>query len=51
MGTGGAIQVQRATVPRTLEVVMDGAPGVKFLIGEVTPIRLLITQQTSQELG
>ena len=41
----------KTLVPRTLEAVIDGAPGVKFLMGEVTPVRLLITQQTPQELG
>ena len=41
----------KAMVPRTLEAVMDGPPGVKVLMGEVTPVRLLITQQTPQELG
>lgn len=45
MGAGGAIQVQRTVVARTLEVAMDRAPGMKFLMGEVTPVRLLIIQQ------
>ena len=45
VGAGGAIQVQRTVVARTLEVAMDRAPGMKFLMGEVTPVRLLIIQQ------
>lgn len=45
MGAGGAIQVQRTVVARALEVAMDRAPGMKFLMGEVTPVRLLIIQQ------
>lgn len=53
-GRGGIRESHLGTktmVPRTLEAVIDGAPGVKFLMGEVTPVRLLITQQTPQELG
>lgn len=50
-GNQGRHLVQRTMVPRTLEVAMDGAPGVKFLMGEVTPVGLLVTQQTPQEPG